>query len=445
MSARGRPLPTPAAPLTALEGLRYGAIGAPLAFAALPLYVLLPSHYGATLGVPLAALGAVLLATRALDALIDPWLGRIIDQQFARRSARPMALAGAAALLLGGGLAALFLPPVSGAYALLAWCALALVITCLGYSTLGVLHQAWGARLGGDGPAQARVMGWREGAALIGVLTASVLPGLAGLVPMVVTCALGLALGLWALRHAPCRAGPDAPAAAATVDRLRPVHLSASAGADNLAPWAQPAFRRLMAVFVLNGVASAIPATLVIFFIRDRLQAATFEPLFLGGYFLAAALSMPLWVRVTHRIGLAAAWGAGMGLAVASFIWASLLGPGDVLAFTLVCLASGAALGADLIAPAAMLTGVIQRAGHAQRLEGRYAGWWACATKLNLALAAGAALPALQLMGYRPGSSEPEALRALALCYAVLPCLLKVGAAATLWRLAPSILEERYK
>jgi len=44
------------------DGLRYGALGMPLAFAALPLYVLLPNHYAAELGVPLAGLGAVLLA-----------------------------------------------------------------------------------------------------------------------------------------------------------------------------------------------------------------------------------------------------------------------------------------------------------------------------------------------------------------------------------------------
>ena len=42
--------------------LRYGALGFPLAFVALPLYVILPAHYGDKLGVPLAALGFVLLS-----------------------------------------------------------------------------------------------------------------------------------------------------------------------------------------------------------------------------------------------------------------------------------------------------------------------------------------------------------------------------------------------
>ena len=97
------------------------------------------------------------------------------------------------------------------------------------------------------------------------------------------------------------------------------------------------------------------------------------------------------------------------------------------------CLFSGAALGADLAIPGAMLTGLIARAGHALRHEGGYFGWWTCANKLNLALAAGLALPALQALGYVPGSTSEPALTALALIYAALPCLLKAGAAALLW------------
>lgn len=76
---------------------------------------------------------------------------------------------------------------------------------------------------------------------------------------------------------------------------------------------------------------------------------------------------------------------------------------------------------------------MIQRAGHALRHEGNYFGWWTCANKLNLALAAGLALPALQALGYTPGSRDAAALTALALVYAAIPCLLKAGAAALLW------------
>jgi Na+/melibiose symporter-like transporter len=198
-------------------------------------------------------------------------------------------------------------------------------------------------------------------------------------------------------------------------------------------PWASNAFRRLLAVYLVNGVASAVPATLVLFFIRDRLQAQAYEPLFLASYFAAGALSMPLWVRVVARLGLARAWLAGMALAVVAFVWALLLGPGDVLGYTAVCIASGVALGSDLTLPGALLAGVIQRQGHAQQAEGAYFGWWNFATKLNLALAAGVALPLLALFGYAPGARDAQALAALALGYCLLPCGLKLLAAAMLW------------
>jgi Na+/melibiose symporter-like transporter len=200
-----------------------------------------------------------------------------------------------------------------------------------------------------------------------------------------------------------------------------------------LEPLATPAFRRLLLVYLLNGVASAVPATLVLFFIRDRLQAQPFEPLFLASYFAAGALSMPLWVRRVARLGLARAWLAGMVLAVLTFAWAALLGAGDVAAYTAVCVASGIALGADLTLPGALLAGVIQRAGHGQRLEGAYFGWWNFCTKLNLALAAGIALPLLSVFGYTPGSRSPQALQALTLAYCLLPCALKLLATAALW------------
>jgi hypothetical protein len=104
------------------------------------------------------------------------------------------------------------------------------------------------------------------------------------------------------------------------------------------------------------------------------------------------------------------------------------LGAGDGPLFAAICLASGLALGADLALPGALLTGVIHQAGAGQQGEGRYLGWWACATKLNLALAAGLALPLLAAAGYQPGAPgvpaahDANGLQALAWAYGGLPC-----------------------
>lgn len=405
---------TAPADFSPLDGLRYGALGLALAFVALPLYVHLPQHYATQFGVPLASLGALLLGARALDAVADPWIGRLCDRALGRPALvwqLPLA-----ALLLAGGFAALFFPVPRDAAALLAWAGVGLVVTYLAYSVLTVLHQAWGARLGGSAQRQTRVVSWREGFALVGVVTASILPSAVGFGVTAAVLAATLAAGLMLLAFAPRPAASDAVAV--------PLSLA----------WRVPEFRRLLAVYLLNGIAASVPATLLLFFIDDRLQLPASQGLFLASYFAAAVASLPVWLRVIARLGQPRAWGLGMLLAIASFAWAALLGAGDRNGFLAVCIASGAALGADLAIPGALLAGVIQRAGHAGHAEGAFFGWWNAATKLNLALAAGLALPLLQWLGYAPGQRSPEALHALTLAYCLLPCALKLAAAALLYR-----------
>ena len=404
------------------HGLSYGLLGLPLAFVALPLYVVLPNHYAREFGAPLAALGAVLLAARLVDAVLDPIIGRWCDRLAARSPGAVLGVSGFAAVLLALGLWALFFPPAAvrdGGTLLLGWAGLVMALSYTVFSVMSVAHQAWGARLGGNEAQRSRVVAWREALGLCGVLTAAVLPGTLGLGAMVGSFAVLLALGWWAWTRS-----------------LRPaasIDLAHDTAPQGPSPLRQPAFVRLLAVFIINGTASAVPATLVLFFVQDRLQAPTsIEPAFLGTYFLCAALSMPLWVRAVARFGLARSWLLGMGLSVAVFVWAATLGTGDIVPFIVVCALSGMALGADLTVPGALLAGLIGDLGERGRREGAYFGWWNFAAKLNLALAAGLALPVLAWLGYEPGSRDPQALMTLTAAYCLLPCVLKLIAGGAL-------------
>ncbi len=405
---------------TARNGLAYGLLGLPLAFVALPLYVILPNHYAREFGVPLATLGAILLGARLFDAFIDPLLGRLSDRLFARSAKSVLVLGAIAALVLAIGFALLFFPPVRTPGALIAWASVMLMVTYAAYSALSVSHQSWGAMLGGNEAQRSRIVAWREGLGLIGVVLASVTPVALGLPTTTVVFVIALIVGWLAWSRA---VRPVAKAGLHTVE----------AGAL-WRPFKHTNFRRLLTVFMFNGIASAVPATLVLFFIQDRLQApASMEPLFLGSYFLAAALSIPMWLAVVKRLGLAASWLCGMFLAIAVFSWATQIGAGQAGAFLLICALSGIALGTDLALPGALLAGVIQANGDSGKAEGAYFGWWNFATKLNLALAAGLALPLLAVFGYSPGIRAPEALGALVIAYCVLPCVLKLFAAAGLY------------
>ena len=408
------------------DGLRYGLLGLPLAFCALPLYVLMPNLYARQWGVSLAALGAVLLGARLLDAVIDPLLGRLCDHLYATSLRAVLALGAVASGVLAMGFSLVFVPLVHEPTALLWWAGFWLVVTYAAYSALSVAHQAWGAMLGGDALYRSRVVAWREGLGLVGVLLAAVTPALLGLPAMLTLLLLGLLVGWWAWSRAP-----------------RPLRASSATGTSALVttaatgalwhPWRNADFRRLLGVYVLNGIASAVPATLVLFFVQDRLQASeAMQSAALAVYFVCGALSMPVWLRLVRRWGLARSWRFGMLLSIAVFSGASQLGAGDALWFLLVCALSGAALGSDLALPGALLAGVIARAGDQGRAEGIYFGWWNFATKLNLALAAGLALPLLSWLGYVPGARDADAAALLTAAYCLLPCVLKILAAITL-------------
>lgn len=403
--------------MTPLHTLAFGLPALPLAFAALPVYVQVPALYAETTRLSLGTLGFTLLLARLADALIDPWLGTLADRHSRRR------LMGWALWPLGLGFAALLNPPATAGQG---WLLGALLLTYLGYSTASVAHLAWGATLGTVHRNLPRLTAMREGLGLAGVLLAAALPSLWGGLPATGARVLSwllpplLLLGwgalVWSVRSQP----------PGSIDPPSDPTPSFAAGVSTV--WRDPVLRRLLTVFLINGIASAVPATLFLFFVADVLQAPSLGGPLLVLYFLCGAASLPGWVRLADRLGRTRAWAVSMGLAWGAFSGAAWVGPGDSLAFAMVCAASGLALGADLSLPATLAGARGEHLGQA----GATFGIWNLITKLNLALAAGLALPLLALAGYAPG--RPEAAQALTWAYAGLPLAFKALAMALLWR-----------
>lgn len=396
--------------------LAYGLFGLPLALAALPIYIFVPQFYVERFGMSLSLIGSALLATRILDAFFDPLLGWWIDRACGRQGYGRFILVSLPLLSLG--FVALFHPPAMTGGAALAWLLGTLLLVYGGFSLAMITHQSWGAALTQTAGERARVAATREGCGLLGVIAAAGMAGWLGLgwLSIMFVFALLFAAALL-LRVAP-----------------RPAHavvMQEGLGAM-LEPFRNLRFCWLFAVLVVNGIAAAIPATLFLFFARDRLQLEQHAGLFLILYFLAGACSMPLWVALARKFGEARTWLIAMLLSAFVFVWAFGLSAGASIPFGLICLLSGAALGADLALAPALLTAVIRQAGHSGQREGAYFGVWNWASKMNLALAAGIALPLLEMLGYVPGAASSHGLQALSVAYALLPCLLKIVAAGIL-------------
>jgi GPH family glycoside/pentoside/hexuronide:cation symporter len=416
--------------LTRKELLAYAAYALPLAMAALPVYVHVPKFYADELGMSLASVGAILLVSRLLDALQDPlfgyWSDRVSGRGLGRRLLVLLSLP-----LLAAGCLGLFHPPDQGSIPLSVWLTACLVVVYLGFSMGSISYYAMGAELSQDYHERTRVTATRGALAVLGVLAAAA-------APEALSASLGPARGLalFSMLFVPVLLA----AAAVTIRYSPPLRDAAPASPVHgrslysalIEPLHDPAYRWLIAISILSGIAAAIPGTLILFYVQDVLQRPELSGLFLVLYFLFGAAGMPMWIAISRRAGKKRAWLVGMLLSIVAFVWAYLLGPDDVWAFALVCVLSGIAYGAELAISPSILADIVDGSAAAQRPDGAYFGVWQMVDKLNLALAAGLALPLLQWLGYAPGSAQP-AQATLSLMYALAPCVIKLAAVACLW------------
>ena len=393
---------------TSQPGLgRWALFGAMLASAGLPIYIHAPKAYVDQYGVGLAALGAVLAGLRLFDVVQDPVLGWLAERGRARRGLSVVVAASVMAVAMLGLFAVT--PPVAP----LLWFGITLAGVFTAFSYLSIVFYAEGvakaATLGPQG--HLRLAGWREGGALAGISVAAVAPlALGGFSLFAVGFAGLVALAVLAMAGQWGRGGSTQQGAAWAA--FRP------ALADRQA-------RRLLILSFVNATPVAVTSTLFLFFVESRLQAPGSEGPLLLLFFVAAGISTPVWTRLASVYGTRRVLLAGMVLAVLSFLWAAGLGAGQVAGFAVVCAASGAALGADMVLLPAMFARRLDRMAKGGEAAGF--GLWSFASKLSLAFAAATLLPTLQAVGFEAGTvNSDHALRWLTGLYALLPCALKL-------------------
>ena len=419
-------------PLSSL--MRYGFIALPVAFAGLPIYLIAPDYYASQFGLSLTSLGAVLLFLRFVDGVQDPFIGAFSDRFHHKR---PLIIL-SAALVLVSGFWCLFQPPAAVAY--LAWFAISVFVITTAYSVLVINITALGGIWARDPHERTRIAMVREVHGLIGLLLVIVLASsLTNHFPvshvyaviailLFVLLSIGVALFLnWYAWHSD-EIEPQSlldPKAAPKGERSF-FHLWASMTGET---------KSFFLIYGLSMLASSIPAVLVIFYVRDFLQAPLYLGLFLSLYFLSGAVGMLLWSKLSRQLdNKLLCWQLGMAVATLSFIWVMFLEPGDVFAYGVICVLSGLGFGADLSLPPSLLADQIS----AQKREpdsGFYHAQLTLLTKLSLALSTALIFPLLETAGYRPAqATNKDGLFMLVVCYAAIPSLIKALSLTLIFR-----------
>ncbi len=403
----------------------YAAPALPLAAMYFPVYVFLAEFYATSHGLALAAIGTVFLLARVFDALTDPLMGVLSDRlatRWGRR--RPWLAIGCPVVMLSAWM--LFVPPEGVTLFTFAFW---LFLLTLGWTVMLTPYFAWGAELSSDYAERGRIAVWRETAGLVGTILAAVLYSLgatpaAGMAMVAALIVLGLPAAVaWCLAAAP--EPRDYTRSQLTIGSVFRVLT------------AEPLFARLLAAYFLNGAANALPSGLFLFFVGQRLGAPDLGGPLLILYFGAAVLAAPLWPRLIRRFSKHRVWCVAMLYNIVIFAGVFLLGPGDITAFAVICVLSGAALGADLSLPAAMQADLVDldtATSGAQR-TGAFFALWSLAQKVALAGAGGAALILLGAIGFEAaGPNGPAQLWGLTALYALAPILFKAAAIALMWR-----------
>ncbi|WP_198671166.1 MFS transporter [Oceanibium sediminis] len=402
----------------------YAAPSLPLAAMYFPVYVFLAEFYASDLGFSLGFIGFAFIAVRLFDAVSDPAMGVLSDRLRTRWGRRRIWLAVGCPLVMLSAWC-LFVPPadVGGA-----WFVGFLFSLTLGWTIMLTPYFAWGAELTGDYAERGRVTVWRDSIGLVGTIMAAILynagaDAAGGMMLVAAAIVLLLPLSvtwcLWVVPE-PRDFSRPSPAPGNLIGVLR----------------GEPLFGRLLLAYFINGAANALPATLFLFFVEYRLEAPGQGGPLLVLYFGAAVAAAPFWTFALKRISKHRLWCLAMIYAAIIFSTALLLGPGDVAAFAVICVLSGAALGADLALPSAMQADLVDldTARSGQQRTGAFFALWSLATKFALALAGGAALILLEGAGFSAnGDNGTTALWSLALLYALAPIVLKMIAVAMMW------------
>lgn len=393
-----------------------------LAAAGLPLYIHLPRFASGELGLNLATIGVLLISIRVLDFVQDPLLGWMIDRW------PDLAKAFGTIALVGMALGFLSLFSFSAPISPEIWLVMSLVLLFTSYSLGSILFYCQTVALAGGGSHAElySLAGYREGGAILGILFATIAPtvliafgsGYAAFGMLLCLFLLGVTLftrNMW----------QDS-----SQKNTRFV----------LTDLRRQDIRQLLLLALINSLPVAITSTLFLFFVEDRLLLANMAGPFLLLFFIASGVSVPVWTKLVHSNGARRVLIPAMCLAIVSFIGAALLPSGSVAPFALICVASGAALGADMVVLPVLFTAALQRAN---LQAGQAFGLWSFTIKLALALAAVLVLPLLNWAGFQAGAENSLiALNALTFTYAILPCGIKAAAIWFLLRLPSEVLEQ---
>ena len=476
---KGRP------PLSKWILISYAAPATPLALAGIPIAVYLPVIYAdsAGFGLSLGVVGLIITLSRFTDVITDPIIGFLSDKLRTRWGRRkPFVLVGTPIYALGMYL--LFLAPeeftdmtflnwtFSTGYV---WMFCMMSVLYLGSTIKDLPYSAWGAELADNYNERTLVMSWKEGFTVGGSLISAFVPAILLLFgytqpsDAVFFLVLGMCLIMPIVVTNALITVPEWPVVERKSERVRLI-----AGLKIVMK--NRPYVLLVIIFAFSSMGAAMTNSLSFFFVKHVLVAGELYGLYLAPYFLSQVVAIPLWFKLSRRIGKHRATMVAIGWYA---IWASMIpiiaiapahwftafeiprllsflpndthqslveyfdgiDTGKFLFFIIVMCFKGSSIGALSALPSAMCADVIDvdTAVTGQRRAGAYFSIWSMVRKGAYALGVTIGLSLAVWFGFdsladpRSTTNSEFSLLMVAVIYSVIPALFKFVGMPLLW------------
>jgi GPH family glycoside/pentoside/hexuronide:cation symporter len=396
----------------------------------LPVVAILPPLY-AELGLSLTTVGAIFMLTRFFDVFTDPLFGVVGDRINTRWGRRKPAIL-AAIPITAYGVYRVFMPslPVSQSELLMS-----LLVLYIGWTMLTLAHTAWASELSSDYDGRSRIMGNIQFLGLLGSVAVLLVPtlvdyfapaadmqlrsqymGVLILVALPTFCAISLV----SVRDKPVSTTTSLPWRSALTSLLenRPL-------------------RRLLLADLLMGVQGGINGSVHFFFIGQVLLLPQSASLFLVVIFMTGLLCVPVFMRLSYKLGKhrTLCWGAILSSAATATLFVI---PAGAFWITLVVfILIGVNIGAKDFLMRAMMADVIDqdRVNVGTERSALYYSMLTLTGKLGLALAVGIIYPVLDWVGFDPaGVNDSATIDGVRLVVAASPTFVTICVAIIMWR-----------
>ncbi|WP_031163434.1 MFS transporter [Streptosporangium roseum] len=418
---------TAAPPLTRgrLLGYALGSVGTGI-FSAVPGLLLL-FYLTDVLGVSAAVAGAVLVAPKAWDVLLNPIVGAASDREAVRTGRRTRLLA-LGSLALPVAFAAMFAVP--GQIPGVVWAGGAFLLAASAFACFQVPYVALPAEMADGTAERTRIMSWRIVCLTLGILVAG------GLAPEIVGLGGGGRAG-YAVMGVAVGAVMAAALLAATLSTRRvasrpgPRQLGLVA-AFRTARGNRPFFA-LLAAFVTQSLGVAVMLAGAPYVAVYRLGDYGLTSLMFVCMVGPSALAVPLWTRAARRFGMVPCYLVAVaGFAAAALALIPVVDSAGVAGTLLLTGLIGVCYAALQLLPLSLLPETVHadaaRTGHAQ--SGAFTGLWTAGETAGMAVGPGLFALVLAASAFAsepfdaPAAQPGSALTGLLLGFTALPAAL---------------------